>query len=263
MSKPSIFSKNYEKRMKRRRLNIILILLIILCIGFFGGKYILNKKNINLLPDFTSKKQSEPKKNEKTNKKTSEEKKEETSSANVLEYTYTLKNNKPLKVEYTVQGDKKEIKAFKNENLESIEYAISPNKQNAVFVDKTDQSLILVDVNGNFTNITKPNISYNNGKKLTRKILETKQDYIWNAKPQFTSEGNIVYISDMPNSKPGLGYTLWTTKPSKDSSHKKVTKLNKDLESNVFEGFDENGRLKLKTNDEYIYISSDGYSVEK
>lgn len=259
MSKPSIFSKNYEKRMKRRKLNIILILLIILCIAFFGGKYILNKKNINILPNFTSKKQSEPKKSENPK----EEKKEDAPLANVLEYTYTLKNNKPLTIEYTVQGDNKQLKGFKNENLETVEYDIAPNKQNAVFVDKTDQSLILVDINGNFTNITKPNIIYNTGKKLTRKILDTKQDYVWNAKPKFTSEGNIVYISDMLNSKPGLGYTLWTTKPLKDSSHKKVAKLNKDLESNVFEGFDESGRLKLKTNDGYIYISKDGYNVEK
>lgn len=270
MSKPSIFSRNYEQKVKRRRLNIILFLLLLVCLAFFGGRYLLKKNNVDIFKNFTSANQGEVNKSEtktddnKSEEKNVEEKKaEESPSSSVGEYTYTLKNNKVLKLEYTISGENKEIKGFKDENLDSIEYSISTDKKKAVFVDKSDQSLILADVDGNFTDITKSSVNYSNGKKLTRKVLETKKDYIWNGKPQFTSEGNIVYLSDMPNSKEGSSLTLWAVKPNAKSNHSKVTKVSKDISLHNFEGFDEEGRLKLNTPDGYIYISKDGYKAEK
>lgn len=269
MSKPSIFSRDYEQRMKRRKLNVILFLLLLVCIGFFGGRYLLKNNNVKIFPDFSSQKQGAVKKDEnkvenKSNDvKQGESNKTPSKSPSVLEYTYTLKNNKQIKLEYTVNGENKEFKGFKDENLDSIEYDISPNKKNVVFVDKADQSLIMGDIDGKFIDITKPNVTYSSGKKLTRKILETKQDYIWNAKPKFTSEGNIVYISNMPNSKPDTTLTLWVTKASADSTHKKVTKLSSDISIHNFEGFDAEGRLKLKTDDGYVYISKDGSKATK
>lgn len=265
MSKPSIFSRDYEQRMKRRKLNIILFLLLLLCIVFFGGRYLLKKNNINIFPDFSNKKQEQAKKAEDkaTPAKPEETKKEPAPLPSVHEYTYTLNDKTNIKIEYTVNGENKEFKGFKNENLDSIEYDISPNKKNVVFVDKTNQTLIFGDTEGKFTDITKVNLTFSNKKKLTRKILDTNKDFIWNAKPKFTSDGNIVYLSNLPNSKPDTSLSLWTSKPSGDTVHKRVEKLSKDISVYNYEGFDEEGRLKLTTTDGYIYISKDGYSVTK
>ncbi|KMT22765.1 hypothetical protein [Clostridium cylindrosporum] len=265
MSKPSIFSSDYEQKMKRRKLNIILFLLLLVCIAFFGGRYYLKKNNINVFPDFTSKKQESIKDSSKSteNSKPDQSQKEASPSPSVLEYSYTLKNSKPIKLEYIVNGENKEFKGLKNENLDSVEFSVSPNKKYIVFVDKTDQSLILADNEGDFTDITKENVVFSSGKKLSRKILKNNKDYIWNAKPQFTTDGNIVYISDMPNTKSGGTLTLWITRPKKDAKHTKITKVTGKIPEINFEGYDKEGRLKLKTSEGYIYISKDGYTAMK
>jgi hypothetical protein len=49
MGKPSMFSSNYKQQIKKRRLNAFLFVLLLVCIGFFGGKYYLNKNNISII----------------------------------------------------------------------------------------------------------------------------------------------------------------------------------------------------------------------
>lgn len=267
MSKPSIFSRSYDRRMKRRRLNIILFLLLLLCIAIFGGRYLLKINNINIFSSSGSK--SDTKKdgniNSDTNKgdKVGENNVTSDPSTTTKEYTYTLKNNKIIKIEYTENGADKQIKEFKNENLDSIEYDISPDKKRALFVDKADSSLIVLNSDGNFIDITKQSVNYSKKRSLTRKVLENDSNYVWNGKPHFTSDGNIVYLSDMPNSKSGYLLTIWSTTPEEGAAHVKVGKASRDISVHNFEGFDEVGRLKLNTPDGTIYISKDGYKVEK
>jgi hypothetical protein len=54
MGKPSMFSSNYKQQIKKRRLNTFLFVLLIVCIGFFGGKYYLNKNNISIIKTMES-----------------------------------------------------------------------------------------------------------------------------------------------------------------------------------------------------------------
>lgn len=67
----------------------------------------------------------------------------------------------------------------------------------------------------------------------------------------------------MPNTKPGSALTLWVTKPQKDAKHAKVTKLSDDLSKCTFEGFDDQGRLKINSDGETLYISKDGSKATK
>lgn len=264
MSKPSIFSRSYDQRMKRRRLNIILFLLLLLCVAFFGGMYLLNKNDISIFKGSENKTESKKEDSKvNSNNKEKEEKVTPNPSSASQEYTYTLKNNKVLKIEYTGSGENKVIKGFKDENLDSIDYDISPDKKKAVFVDKTDSSLLVADVDGNFVDITKQSISYNKKRSITRKILQDDTNYVWNGKPHFTGDGKIVYLSDMPNSKSGFLLTVWATEASAEADHVKIGKASKDISLHKFEGFDGEGRLILNTPDGNIYISKDGYSATK
>lgn len=120
MSKPSIFSRDYEQKMKRRKLNIILFLLLLVCLAFFGGRYYLKKNNISILPDFSkSKKQSVNKDAQKQSNTKPEDTKPVTPSPSALEYSYTLNNKSVIKLEYIANGDAKELKDFKGDGLNS------------------------------------------------------------------------------------------------------------------------------------------------
>ncbi|MEG2893436.1 MAG: hypothetical protein RR840_08775 [Clostridium sp.] len=262
MAKPSIFSRDYEQKMKRRKINLILFLILLVCMAFFGGLYYLKKNNISLIPKFITNMGSAVKKEEKPKKEEIPTSNKQENNVAVNQYEYKAKDLSTLGIEYTTISDKKEFKGIKG-LVEGEDFSISNDKQKIVFVDKTDQSLILYNIDGTSKDITKENVTYKSGNKLNRSILETKKDFVWNAKPQFTSDGSIVYLSDMPNQKPGAGFTIWRVSPSSSEKHTKTLKVPGDITSLKFEGFDEKGRLKLNTVDGYIYISENGTKTEK
>ncbi|MEF9935634.1 MAG: hypothetical protein RR898_10295 [Clostridium sp.] len=258
MAKPSIFSRDYEQKMKRRKINIILFILLLVCMAFFGGLYYLKKNNISIMPDFISNigsslnnKEEKPKKEDKVESNVKEP------VASVLVYEYKAKDSTTLNIEYSKSEGKNEFKGIKG-LVEGVDFSISKDKQKIVFVDKGDQSLILYNIDGTLRDITKESVSYKTGKKLTRSILETKKDFIWNAMPQFTADGSIVYLSDMPNQRPGAGLTIWRVSPESPDKHTKTLKVPGDIASLKFEGFDEKGILKLNTVEGYLYISENG-----
>lgn len=293
MGKPSMFSSNYKQQLKKRRLNTILFLLLILCISFFGGKYYLNKNNIDIMKNIRNLKIV---KNvhmphwitdlrDKFNKKHTDETTKVnvqkpaapvakqttpssvTSSANdvkkVNEFLYTSKTGLKFSVEYETANSVIKITGLKDETNTS-DYDISQDKSMIVFDIKPENSIVLCDSNGKFKEISRDTYkSFTTGRTITKAdTLATYKDYIWAQKPCFTQDGRVVYISRLPYFRTFNTLYLWSVKLD-GSEHKKITKLTMDMSKVSYGGFDERKRLKVIVSGVTYYLDNGSYMLVK
>lgn len=232
MPKPSIFSKDYDKKIRRRkRMKIILIVFLVLFVG--GGGVLLSGNNANGAKSSFSKlcskvsnlgknnifgtpkkekedKQNNVAKNDNDSKNSNEDKntkedinkeidtkntKKELNSIQKSEIL-NLQNNKKVKVVYNLVNNKRQ---YINVTPKDINYTISPSKEKIVLMEEKSQNMILLDENGTKKDITKQN--YISSKKSVFKkedILKNNPNYIWHKSPEFIDDDNIIYISQLP-----------------------------------------------------------------
>lgn len=208
MAKPSIFSKDYEKRMKRRRLKIagIIVLIAVVSLGLFY-KFKLKDMDFNQIvyslqawvnsdnnaPANESQKPAETQKPQPEKEKPTEiEVKEENISFNLLD-------NEKVDFKVDVENGNKTFKGLVNEGYQ---YDISPNKTEAVILDK-DQNMFLLNVDGAVKNITKQEYISKKGEKypkdaMLKKEKDSGKDYLWGTDPKFIDDNTIVYKSNLP-----------------------------------------------------------------
>ena len=209
MSKPSIFSKDYERKMKKRKRMIVLITVISICVV---GVIIFNT-NIKKL-DFTNVRASIQAWVDSG--KTEEELAEE--NINDVNDTDTTENEAPeaaeeAKPEESVveanlaEGVKANIKCVDNNGVKQIEsvevpegyqYNISPNKDKVVFIDPA-QNMKIALLDGNVLDITKTEYISQAGSTFPKdQILAATPTYTWHAQPKFVDENKVVYVSELP-----------------------------------------------------------------
>lgn len=269
MARPSMFSRDYEKRMKRRRLNIILVILILISASYFGGKYYLNKNNINI-SIFKSKKTAENKTEDKKqveNVQQDKPKEAQSDPAPVENKTdkiqYKSMDGKMYDIELAIKGDSKEITSLKEETG-SVKYDISQDKKSIVFEDKASNDIILGTVDGSFKKISRDSYkTVTTDKTYSKdKILGWFPEFIWAQNPKFTSDGRVVYISDLPFIKRDSNMYIWTVNID-GSNHKRIGEFKGDVNSAVYEGLDSDGSLKIKINETLYAVGQGSYKLEK
>lgn len=203
MSKPSIFSRDYEKRMKKRKIRIGIIIGVILIIG---GALLYNFKIKNM--DFSnvrnklqawvdSDKKEEPKAKVEDPKTQIEEKPVE------VEKTFLdieLPNKDKIKVQYEVEDKKGKVKEV--EEKKGYDFDVSPDKDEIIALDK-NQNMYLIKLSGEkdykVTDITKKQYVSKNGTKFPKDSrLEADKNYKWHAEPKFINEDTIIYVSQLP-----------------------------------------------------------------
>lgn len=225
MKKPSIFSKDYERRMRKRKIKIFLIMACILIVGLGIGMK-LNKTPI----DFTVVK--EKLQSWVDSSKTEEElaldkepvlEEEVPKEEPKKEMDITLKEGLIMKIIYEeVDG----VKTFKEiAPVEGLTINISPLKDKAVVID-SNQEMYLVNISGEVKNITKR--SYISTKKtefLKESVLGGRADFIWNKDAKFINEEKIVYVSHLPYiGNNAVDQYIWIYN-SIDGVHKGIYKL--------------------------------------
>lgn len=266
MGKPSIFSSKYEQQMKRRRINIILIILILVSAVFFAGKYYLNKNDINIKlfkrnePVKQQVKEKTLNNNTDTTKNTPTQKKDNTQNEQLFSYEY--KSSKSLiKIEYAIKGNEKQ---FVKLTGSSTSYDISLDKKYIVFDDAALNDIILADINGNFKNITKQFYkSYSTGQVYQKDaVLKVNPNYIWSLKPHFTNDNRIVYISQLPYFKRQGEFYLWSANLD-GSNHRKIGLIGNDFNSIVYDGYDSEGNLRIKSSNNLCYLKKGAYFISK
>lgn len=206
MGKPSIFSRDYEKKMRRRRIGVVLgvIGIIALCVVL----YLFVSRNLKQKFTDTDKKNKIIKEHSYDLKKSIEHKasnKKEDKKSQVdikpkeTGYDLTLSDGEKIKVIYEIENNEKKFKYI--HPLESkVKYDISPDFKKFVVYDNKSQRIILLNIEGNQTDITNNKYVSTSGSVVIEhdQLLKNKPDYIWCAEPKFIDNNSIVYISQLP-----------------------------------------------------------------
>ncbi|MGV8983373.1 hypothetical protein [Clostridium sp.] len=214
MSKPSMFSKDYKRELKKRRRKILLLIILpivgltIFLVTDFNA--LLNKgesmkKSINSVLLNKSKDKEEnaadvEKKPEVVKPVANPEKTKAPQKEVALKtetFVANLSDGQKISVEFNVDGVKKSIKGVSD--TKGITYDISPSGKAIVIQSKNDQQLMYVNVDKTSKDITKKTYESSKGEILTKDgILKNHETYNWSVMPKFIDEDNIAYISELP-----------------------------------------------------------------
>ena len=196
LGKPSIFSRDYERRMRKRRFTIIVVIIVIIVISALGSLYMKgklfkssNKNNVNNAA--VNKNTNTPGKTQTTEKKpVSQDVKEEG-------YDLALSGGKQIKAIYENKNNEKKFK-YINPTDANADFTISPSGKSMVVLDKSAQTLIYIDIDGNKTDVSYNQYISSSGTFTREQVLQSKPDYIWCSSPEFVDEENIAFISQLP-----------------------------------------------------------------
>jgi hypothetical protein len=199
VGKPSIFSRDYQKQMKKRKKRITFTIFIVVIVGVFVtismkgmvknlSKYEGKSKNI-ITADKNNIKSTESKKVEAT-----EQEKAKKSEA----YDIQLSNGKTVSVLYETKNNDKTFKQGVTTDS-NVSYNISPSRKKVILFDDKVQSIILVDINGNKEDVTNPQYTSTSGTVIEKNAqLSSQPNYIWCSSPRFIDDNSIAYISQLP-----------------------------------------------------------------
>jgi hypothetical protein len=252
VAKPSIFSSDYQRKMKRRKMRNSILILAIFFVA--GGAVIVNKgyfsKNTQNIKE-TQKTQTQSATN------TIEKPIQETTATKEEGFEFKLSDGKTLKAVYEVSGTEKKFK-YVSPVESKVYYDVSPSGKNMVVFDGANQSIKLIDLNGNIQDITNLIYKTTSGTKINRdNVLKTNAKYIWCQSPKFIDDNTVAYISQLPwlNKTPKY---IW-----KVNINTKVHNLVKGIQGNdvKFISLESKG-LKLIVDGKTVYIKPDG-SVSK
>lgn len=209
MAKPSIFSSDYEQKMKKRRrkifFSIIFCIIIVLSIIFFINKNLKgrnkesSRKKFNI--EFSNKIKEKKKKNVQDDvipeTEVKEEKKVEKEEIKEESFDIQLGDIKMSAV-YEIKDNKKKFKELKGVGS-NISYDINPSGSLMIICENASGTLILTNTDKKVANLTKVNYSSTSGNVFNREnIIQDIPGYIWCSNPVFIDNENIVYLSSLP-----------------------------------------------------------------
>ncbi len=273
MGKPSIFSREYEKKMKRRRRNIIIISsIILLVISTLIVKIVSNPidyKNIkNNIQAWIDSDTTNVDSNTKEDKKQADngevsnekEKPEEEPQQPVEDYiNITLVNGDIAKAIYV--DDAKSGKIFKtlDTSEKSINFDISPSGKQMIVMD-TNLVITLYNIDGTNKVLSKDQYVSTNGNVFTKEVtMQSNQAYLWNVNPKFISDDKIVFVTNRPYFGGGkLKQYLWMTDTTNDTD-----KIFWELAGqNIEIGTREEKGVKVTVDGQIHYIDINGNNIQ-
>lgn len=254
--KPSIFSKDYEKRMKKIRIRrtIIAILVIILGILFFTrDNYLKNIKKINITKIF----KSTVAKKDNTNKVDSTKK----SGGQIVKdnteeklYPVQLKDS-VVKAVFTKNSKTSEFKDLQSNDQNACLFNISASGKKMVILDKKTQQLFILDESGDVKDLTMKSYVSTSGSTFNREdVLSNNTSYIWTDTPTFIDEDNVAFISSLPWFDGRTTKYVWICNISSNSYRTIFGIEGNDVKfSNI-----KNGALTVISDGKTVYLKSDG-----
>jgi hypothetical protein len=258
--KPSIFSKEYERKMRRRKRNLIILVIACLLAIALAAIYVRGafKDVVNGTDKIKSSISTENKnvKNNDENKKTSSIDKSKSADKNTQKgknYKIELSDGKSVNLVYQGDGNDKKYKSV-TPGDGSVAYDISPSAKNVVLFDSKSQSMLLVDINGNKQDVTNTQYVSTSGSVITKDAqIAANPSYIWCSSPKFLDDNNIAYISQLP----------WIGKTSKYVWIENIQSKNHIMVQNIqgedikFQGLTEKG-LTVIEDGVAVYVNASG-----
>lgn len=205
MGKPSIFSKEYEKHMKRRKIKIAIIVCLLLAGILFAARSgfkdiissnIKNNTNEEKNKKITSEAQST---NIEDAEKLPENKVEEKF------YDVTLGKDIKVKAVYESKEGTNKFKYISTDNA-NISFNLNPSGTGIVIFDSVSQSIWFINIEGKAQDIS--DLSYKSYKRDT--TLKKRPDYLWCTLPKFIDDENVAYFSQLPYIGKSSRKYLWT-----------------------------------------------------
>ncbi|MGG7178672.1 hypothetical protein ACQPU1_13810 [Clostridium paraputrificum] len=199
MAKPSIFSRDYEKKMKRRKRRIVISILVALVLIFA----LFFKFKVQDM-DFTNMKDKiqawvDSGKPEEELVDEEEEVIEEPEKEVVPEKTFidlNVEEGVILKAEYMDDAGVKKFVGI--DPIEGFTYNISPSGEQILIEDK-NQNLKVFKIDGTVKDITKQSYTSQSGGLFPKnEILAGTPEYIWHSQAKFINETRVLYISQLP-----------------------------------------------------------------
>lgn len=199
MAKPSIFSRDYEKKMRRRKRRIMIgIAIVLLVVGIVFVKFKL--PNIDF-KEVKAKMQAwvdtgKPVEEVEEDKEELEEQQEVEKEPERTFVDFNIIDGIVVKAEYVEEDGNKKFIGL--EPIEGYTFSLSPSQQQMIITD-TNQNLYLLNVDGSFKDITKKEyISTSNKAYPKDQMLAAYEGYVWHLSPSFIDENKVVYISQLP-----------------------------------------------------------------
>lgn len=239
MAKPSIFSKEYQNKMRNRKkrirfiLFIIILLIIVIAAKGFDKVNIIatNVKSFNIKALIGDSKKKSTNTNAQTNSSTKKSDDNQAKDSDTTTdqkqddsktFTAKITDSKTVTVNYDIQDNNNIIKDINEDN--SINYNISPSGKLMIVEDNSSQCTYLIDSNGNVEEITKKNYLSSGGTDFQRgSVLQANPSYVWCATPKFLNDDVIIYVSQVPWFKNDATKYLWTYKIS-TKTHEQLKK---------------------------------------
>ena len=272
MGKPSIFSREYERKMKRRKRNFIffsLIIVVLACAAVL--KFVYDPVNFGNVKaniqawidsDTTSKDETVSKDNELNEKdenvegksEMAEEEKEPDeeyldipqSSGNTAQAVYIEENGEKVFTEVR--------------NLDNgVTFDISPLKKQVIIYD-VNSNITLYNIDGTNKVVSKDQYISTSGTVFTKdSTLQSKPDYLWNSNPKFVNEQNIIFVTNRPYfGTAAVKQYLWMTDLQSGTD-----KIYWDLAAaSITIGSREEKGLKVTVDGRDYYIAEDGSYIQ-
>lgn len=215
MAKPSIFSREYERKMRKRKIRIasaIIIIILASVVIYMKGAYKNYIKDIFLNNSSTAQTNKDTKNN--SNSTTQPPKTETKNEVQEKAFDLVLTNGTKVKALYEEKQGVNVFKSIECDNA-AISFISNPSGTALVLLDSKEQSLWAVDGSGNLTEITNP--SYKSYKKAS--VLSNRPSYIWCTSPKFIDDENIVYLSQLPRIANAPKLFVWSVNIKNRDSH--------------------------------------------
>lgn len=230
MRKPSIFSKEYERRRKRKRKRIVFLVLLLLA-GSFSLLYFTPVSRLITNSELYKGLQAKYKDNgqkdiinkEEGNNEDKEDKKGEVEVPQEEYFEVMLPNSITGRAVYQVEKGESTFKEFIGDSLTVFD--ISPSGKKMIVLDGATQNLLEISIDNTVKNLTyEYYTTTKNAKVYKDKTLQNNPDYLWHSTPRYISEDKVAYISNLPWINKVSEQYVWVV-DTLASSHSYIKKL--------------------------------------
>ncbi|MEG2353067.1 MAG: hypothetical protein RSB70_00325 [Clostridium sp.] len=243
MRKPSIFSNDYNKQIKKRKRTLIFSATIIAtCIGVT----IYMSSNMGFFQEAKEKVINVLKFNKDTNKDIDEIKDTNIDdtlinppqvSGEDITQSKTEIQKVDLGSDITIEIIIEEKDSVKNiveiKNNEMVDFDISQAKDKIVLLNKKNQNTFLCNINGTITEITKKEYFDTNNRKYNKdEQLNLNPQLLWASSPKFISDNKILYLSKLPWFDKEHKLYIWIYDIEKNNH---IVALDRRLQGNIIE----------------------------
>lgn len=260
--KPSMFSKDYRRQLKLRRIKYIIIFLVTIVVIGVTGLVVTNKEGIVAIKNFFIKEsivdnnhESEENKNKTEESSEGESVPEEKSTKTYSDIV--LKSGKKVTINYEEKDQVKKINTIDSDS--QVKCSISPSQEMILILDKEAQDMYILNSKEKLINITNEQyVSTTNEVFKKENVLKYNPSYKWVESAQFIDNTHVAYSSSLPWINNSDDRYLWVYNMENNTHNGYYNVKGKTFEV----GQITDKGLTLSIDDKEIVVDKDGKIVE-